>query len=108
LWGGAGPVRPIASRTPGLIWVRDRGVGDVMMDGSIRRERLRPLGLLWAAASGRVREPAGRVRTIGEWMGLARAIGSVCIAQSVTGASAAGPRARAGYGSSGERACGRW
>ena len=62
-------------------------------DGSICRERLRPLGLLWAAASGRepraMREPAGRVRTIGEWMGLARAIGSVCIAQSVTGASAA-------------------
>ena len=70
------------------------GVGDVMVDGSIRRERLR-LGLLWAAASGRepraMQEPAGRVRTIGEWMGLARAIGSVCIAQSVTGAERGGP-----------------
>jgi hypothetical protein len=43
-------VGPIASQTPGLTWVRDRGVGDVMVDGSIREERLRPLGLLGTAA----------------------------------------------------------
>jgi len=41
-----------------------------------------------------MREPAGRVRNIAEWMGLARGIGSVWIAQSVTGASAAGPSSR--------------
>jgi hypothetical protein len=86
----------------GAVGVSDRfadaracGVGDVIVDGSIRRERLRPLGSLWAAASGRepraMREPAGRVRTIREWMGLARAIGSVCIAQSVTGGERGGP-----------------
>jgi hypothetical protein len=86
----------------GAVGVSDRfadaracGVGDVIVDGSIRWERLRPLGSLWAAASGRepraMREPAGRVRTIGEWMGLARAIGSVCIAQSVTGGERGGP-----------------
>ncbi len=34
---------------PGLIWVRDLVVGDVMVDRSFRVERLRPLGLCWAA-----------------------------------------------------------
>jgi hypothetical protein len=34
---------------PGLIWVRDLVVGDVMVDRSFRVERLRPLGLWWAA-----------------------------------------------------------
>ena len=34
---------------PGLIWVRDLMVGDVMVDRSFRVERLRPLGLRWAA-----------------------------------------------------------
>jgi hypothetical protein len=34
---------------PGLIWVRDLMVGDVMVDRSFRVERLRPLGLWWAA-----------------------------------------------------------
>jgi hypothetical protein len=34
---------------PGLIWVRDSVVGDVMVDRSFRVERLRPLGLSWAA-----------------------------------------------------------
>ena len=34
---------------PGLIWVRDLMVGDVMVDRSFRVERLRPLGLSWAA-----------------------------------------------------------
>src|SRR5271167_3809889 len=34
---------------PGLIWVRDLMVGDVMVDRSFRVERFRPLGLSWAA-----------------------------------------------------------
>ena len=38
-----------APRMPGLIWVRDLMVGDVMVDRSFRVERLRPLGLCWAA-----------------------------------------------------------
>lgn len=36
---------------PGLVWVRDLVVGDVMVDRSFRVERLRPLGLYWAATS---------------------------------------------------------
>jgi hypothetical protein len=49
--GGETGSDPIAPRTPGLIWVHDRPrVGDVMVDRSFRRERLRPLGLCWAAA----------------------------------------------------------
>ena len=57
---------------PGLIWVRDVvGVGDVMVDGSVRVERLRPDGLCWAAVLGRepqhLRELAGSVKVIGEW-----------------------------------------
>ncbi|MGH3093357.1 MAG: hypothetical protein ACRDOG_13670 [Gaiellaceae bacterium] len=59
---------PIASRTPGLTWVRDGGVGDVMVDGSVRWERLRPLVLSGVAAWGReprgVWEQAGRVMAI--------------------------------------------
>jgi hypothetical protein len=72
----------IASRTLGLIWVRDPWVGDVMVGGSIRGERLRPLGLSWVAARRRepcvVREQAGRVQTIEEQGGLAEAI--TCLA----------------------------
>jgi len=34
---------------PGLIWVRDLLVGDVMVDRSFRVERFRPLSLRWAA-----------------------------------------------------------
>ena len=34
---------------PGLIWVSDLMVGDVMVDRSFRVERFRPLGLSWAA-----------------------------------------------------------
>ena len=34
---------------PGLIWVRDLMVGDVMVDRSFRVEQFRPLGLSWAA-----------------------------------------------------------
>jgi hypothetical protein len=56
---------------PGLIWVRDPvEVGDVRVDGSVRVERLRPLGLWWAAVRGReprqLRELAGSVEVIGE------------------------------------------
>jgi hypothetical protein len=62
-------VGPIASRTPGLTWVRDLPVGDVMVDGSVRRERLRPLVLSRVAAGKRepraFREQAGRVVAIG-------------------------------------------
>ena len=68
------PVDPIVPRAPGLIWVLGLGAGDVMVDGSIRGERLRPLGLWWTAARGResrqLREPAGRLRVIWEsWAG---------------------------------------
>jgi hypothetical protein len=62
--------RTIVSRMPGLIWVLDLAVGDVMVDGSIRGEQLRPLGLSWVAARRRepceLREQAGRVETIGK------------------------------------------
>jgi hypothetical protein len=58
----------VVPRAPGLIWVLGLGAGDVMVDGSIRGERLRPLGLWWTAARGResqhLREPAGRVTVI--------------------------------------------
>ena len=64
-------VIPIVPRTPGLIWVLGLAAGDVMVDGSIRGERLRPLGLWWTAARGResqqLREPAGRLGVIWEW-----------------------------------------
>jgi hypothetical protein len=66
---------------PGLIWVLDRAVGDVMVDGSSRGERLRPLVLRWIAARGRVsrkpRELAGRLGGIWEVMGLAERVGEV-------------------------------
>ena len=62
---------PIVPRAPGLIWVLGLAAGDVMVDGSIRGERLRPLGLWWTAARGResrkLWEPAGRLRVIWEW-----------------------------------------
>jgi hypothetical protein len=41
--------------------VLGRVAGDVMVDGSIRGERLRPLGLWWTAAWGRSRESCGSV-----------------------------------------------
>ncbi len=65
MWVG---VVSIVPRAPGLIWVRGLVAGDVMVDGSIRGERLRPLGLWWSAARGRgsrqLRELAGRVDVI--------------------------------------------
>jgi hypothetical protein len=85
-------------RTPGLIWVRDLMVGDVMVDGSVRVGRLRPLGLRWVTALRRepssLREQAARVCAIGA--GLADGIASGCIAQSLagSGARAAGPSSR--------------
>ena len=59
-------------RVPGLIWVLGLGAGDVMVDGSVRGERLRPLGLWWTSArrareSRKLRELAGRLVAICEW-----------------------------------------
>ena len=54
----------IAPRTPGLIWVRGVVAGDEMVDGSLRGRRLRPLGLLWSAAT-----PGGSRSTIWELVG---------------------------------------
>ena len=72
-------VCPIRPRTPGLIWVHDLLVGDVMVDGSIRGERLRPLGLCWSAARGResrkLRELAGSLGAIWDLWALAEPIG---------------------------------
>ncbi len=79
LWSSPTPVAAIAPRAPWLIWVLGPVAGDVMVDGSSRGERLRPLGLLWSAARGRVsqklRELAGRLVCIFELVGLAEAIG---------------------------------
>ena len=76
MWSG---VVAIVPRAPGPIWVLDCGVGDVMVDGSIRGGRLRPLGLWWTAARGResrkLRELAGRLAVIWEMVGLAEQIG---------------------------------
>jgi hypothetical protein len=57
----------IAPRTPCLIWVHGpgRGVGDLMVDRSTRKERLRPLNLSWAAAG--TRGPAGLRELAGRW-----------------------------------------
>jgi len=55
---------------PGLIWVRDLVVGDVMVGRSVRVEWLRPLGLWWASTRGwepqHLRELVGRVVIIEE------------------------------------------
>jgi hypothetical protein len=51
---------PVPARTPGLIWVRDRSVGDGMVDGSIRK------GIVPAARSSLGRRLwAGAVRHAG-------------------------------------------
>src|SRR5215211_7039053 len=77
LWGG---VVAIVPRAPGLIWVLGLGAGDVMVDGSVRGERLRPLGLWWTAALGREsRQFAGAGRTCAchlGMVGLAEQIGA--------------------------------
>ena len=89
MWGG---VVPIVPRAPGLIWVLGLGAGDVMVDGSIRGERLRPLGLWWTAARGResrqLWERAGSVGVI-RLMGLRNES-----AAQVTGSKASGPSSR--------------
>jgi hypothetical protein len=63
-------VTPIVPRTPWLIWVHDLAAGDMMVDRSIRAERLRPLSLCWTAArkreSRQLRELAGSFCVIGE------------------------------------------
>jgi hypothetical protein len=69
LWSACAGVGPIVPRAPGLIWVLGLVAGDVMVDGSIRGDRLRPLVLLWTAAAGRresqsLRELAGRLAVI--------------------------------------------
>ena len=62
---------PFVPRMPGLIWVLGPWAGDVMVDGSFRGGRLRPLGLWWTAAgwreSRKLREQAGGLRVIWEW-----------------------------------------
>ena len=91
MWSGAVPIVP---RAPGLIWVLDCGVGDVMVDGSIRGGRLRPLGLWWTAALGResrnLWEPAGRLSVIWDWWAWRN--GSV--RGQVMGSKASGPSSR--------------
>jgi hypothetical protein len=71
----------IAPWTPGLIWVRGADAGDVMVDGSVRGGRLRPLGLSWVAAWRRepveMRELAASRGTIGKLAGLRAAITGV-------------------------------
>jgi hypothetical protein len=81
----------------GAVGVSDRfadaracGVGDVMVNWSIRRERLRPLGLLWAArlgagaasnaGAGRKGEDHRGVDGLGagDWVGLHRSVGDRC------------------------------
>jgi hypothetical protein len=83
---------------PGLIWVRDSMVGDVMVDRSFRVERLRPLGLRWAAT--RAWEPeaflelAGSLGAILESGVAERVLGSARAHGVVIGSSAAGPSSR--------------
>jgi len=59
---------PTDPRMPGLIWVLGLEAGDVMVDGSSRGERLRPLVLRWIATvwreSREPRELAGRLGVI--------------------------------------------
>jgi hypothetical protein len=78
--------------------VRGLVAGDVMVDRSIRGDRLRPLGLFGIAAGGRVSqhfwEPAGSLWVIGDWWAWRkRSLGDGEMAQ-VTGSSAAGPSSR--------------
>ena len=72
---------PLVLRMRGLIWVLGPWAGDVMVDGSCRGGRLRPLGLWWTAAGGResrkLREPAGRLAAIGGVVSLAERVGEL-------------------------------
>jgi len=80
---------------PGLIWVRDVMVGDVMVDRSFRVERLRPLGLSWAATLAweprAFLELAGSLGAILEFGRYGASSGGQVV---VIGSSAAGPRSR--------------
>jgi hypothetical protein len=95
LWGRVGPIAP---RMPGLIWVLDRRAGDVMVDGSLRGERLRPLVLCWITAGGRVsqkpRELTGRLGAIWEMVGPAERVGGSTEEDQPAGSSACGPSSR--------------
>ena len=82
---------------PGLIWVRDLVVGDVMVDRSFRVERFRPLGLSRAATLAW--EPQsfwelvgslGAILELWAW----RSGGADCAQVVVIGSSAAGPSSR--------------
>jgi hypothetical protein len=79
LWSVCAGVGAFVPRAPGLIWVLGLVAGGVMVDGSIRGDRLRPLGLLWTAAGRResqsLRELAGRLGVILDGWGLADAVG---------------------------------
>ena len=91
MWGG---VVAIVPRAPGLIWVHGPWAGDVMVDGSIRGERLRPLGLWWTAARGREsRQSAGAGRKSACHLGLVGLAEQVGEGQ-VTGSNASGPSSR--------------
>jgi hypothetical protein len=72
---------PLVPRMPGLIWVLGPWAGDVMVDGSFRGGRLRPLGLWWTAAGGResrkLRELAGRLAAIEGVVSLAERVGGL-------------------------------
>jgi hypothetical protein len=85
----------VVPRAPGLIWVHGLVAGDVMVDGSIRRERLRPLGLCWSAALGResrkLRELAGSLGAIWDLWATWRNGRRERVELQVTGSSASGP-----------------
>jgi hypothetical protein len=74
-------LEPLVPRMPGLIWVLGPWAGDVMVDGSFRGGRLRPLGLWWTAARGRVSrklgELAGRLCAIWEWWAYGGTVGGL-------------------------------
>jgi hypothetical protein len=96
MWISLGRFVPIAPRTPWVAWVLGFSAGDGMGCRSFRWERLRPLGVFWAAALGRepraVRELAGSLAAILQLLGLAEKIGTTPL--SVTGWSASGPSPR--------------
>jgi hypothetical protein len=87
----------LAPLAPCVIWVLGLLAGDVMVDRSSGRERLRPLSVSWAAALGRepgtLRELAGSLVSISQLAGLRRRSGMGC-GQPSTGSSAAGPSSR--------------
>ena len=83
---------------PGLIWVRDLMVGDVMVDRSFRVERFRPLGLLGPprGRGSRERSWSRPEALVPSWSrGVAeRAVVSVSAQVVEIGSSAAGPSSR--------------